>query len=96
VKEQMFSFDDIANFSDQLVQTVISMVERSILILALRDASEDVKQKIFDNMPQLDAVQIEQELKMEQLVPAGVIKQAQQLILSTIRRFDSLSRIAAP
>jgi len=96
VKEQMFSFDDIANFSDQLVQTVISMVERSILILALRDASEDVKQKIFDNMPQLDAVQIEQELKMEQLVPAGVTKQAQQLILSTIRRFDSLSRIAAP
>ena len=89
VEEQMFNFDDIANMSDQLVRTVISMVERNILVLALRNASEDVRVKIFGNMSQPEAVQIEQELKMEQTVPVGVIKRAQQLILSTIRRFDS-------
>lgn len=95
VEELMFDFDNIANVSDQLMQTVISMVERNILVLALMKASDEVKQKFFSNMPQLDAVQLEQQLNMEQTVPVGVVKQAQQLILSTIRRFEeSLGTIA--
>lgn len=87
VEESMFDFDNIANVSDQLLQTVISMMERNILVLALRDASDAIREKFLSNMPQSDAVQIEQELKMEQTIPAGVVKKAQQLLLSTIRRF---------
>jgi len=96
VEELMFDFDNIANVSDQLVQTVASMMERNILVLALTNASDEVKQKFFSNMPQLDAVQLEQELSMEQTVPVGVVKQAQQLILSTVRRFEeSIGTVAA-
>ena len=50
IRRRMFVFDDIAKFTDRDLQTVLKNVENSQWAMALKGASEELKQKILNNM----------------------------------------------
>ncbi len=52
IRRLMFVFEDITKFSNKDIQTVLKNVETSQWAMALKGASDTLKQKIFSNLSQ--------------------------------------------
>jgi len=50
IKELMFTFEDLINLDPTAIQAVIQAMDRNDLVLALKGASDDGKEKFFANM----------------------------------------------
>ena len=63
IRRLMFVFEDIAKFTAKDIQTVLKNVESSQLAMALKGASEDLKQKILGNMSSRAADMLREEME---------------------------------
>jgi flagellar motor switch protein FliG len=93
IRRLMFVFEDIARFSDKDIQTVLKNVETSQWAMALKGASEMLKEKILKNMSERAAETLREE--MEYLGPAkrSVVEAKQQEIVDVIRRLEDSGEI---
>jgi flagellar motor switch protein FliG len=89
IRRLMFVFEDIARFSDKDIQTVLKNVETSQWALALKGASEALKEKILKNMSERAADMLREE--MEYLGPAkrSAVEGKQQEIVDVIRGLEN-------
>jgi len=88
IRRRMFVFEDIARFSDRDIQIVLKNVETSQWAIALKGASETLKEKILGNMSERAAQTLREE--MEYLGPAkrSVVETKQQEIVDVIRGLE--------
>ncbi len=88
IRRLMFVFEDISRFSDKDIQTVLKNVETSQWAMALKGASETLKEKILKNMSERAAETLREE--MEYLGPAkrSVVETKQQEIVDVIRKLE--------
>jgi flagellar motor switch protein FliG len=88
IRRLMFVFEDIGRFADKDIQTVLKNVETSQWALALKGASDTLKEKILRNMSERAAETLREE--MEYLGPAkrSVVEAKQQEIVDVIRRLE--------
>ena len=93
IRRLMFVFEDILLVNDRGIQSVLKEIDNSELILALRTASEELKEKIFTNMSDR-AVQLIKE-EMEYMGPVRVrdVEMAQQKIVDVVRRLEDSGEI---
>lgn len=93
IRQHMFVFDDLANIDDRGIQTILKEISTEDLTLALKTASEALKEKLFKNMSQR-AVQILKE-EMQARGPARVsdVEKAQQNIVNIARRMEREGKI---
>jgi flagellar motor switch protein FliG len=89
----MFVFEDISRFSDKDIQTVLKNVETSQWAMALKGASDTLKEKILKNMSERAAETLREE--MEYLGPAkrSVVEAKQQEIVDVIRKLEDAGEI---
>ena len=93
VKEQMFQFNDILLLTDNSLQRVLEMLDRNLLTLALQGASEEIQEKIFDNLSPDEVLQIRAQMERGDQVSPSIVAQAQRSILSVIRQLESRGMI---
>jgi flagellar motor switch protein FliG len=88
IRRLMFVFEDIGRFSDKDIQTVLKNVETSQWAMALKGASDMLKEKILRNMSERAAETLREE--MEYLGPAkrSVVEAKQQEIVDVIRMLE--------
>ncbi len=88
IRRLMFVFEDIGRFADKDIQAVLKNVETSQWALALKGASDTLKEKILRNMSERAAETLREE--MEYLGPAkrSVVEAKQQEIVDVIRRLE--------
>lgn len=93
IKKRMFVFEDIVILDNRAIQRVIREVDNDDLRLALKVASDEVKEVIFSNMSQRMADTFREE--MEYMGPVRLIdvEEAQTRIVSTIRRLEDVGEI---
>lgn len=86
IRRLMFVFEDISRFTDKDIQTVLKNVETSSWAMALKGASEGLKEKILKNMSERASETLREE--MEFLGPAkrSAVEGKQQEIVDTIRK----------
>jgi flagellar motor switch protein FliG len=58
----MFVFEDIQKLTDREIQTVLREVEQKDIVIALKAASEEVKDKLLGNMSERIRGFIEEEM----------------------------------
>ena len=58
----MFVFDDLSKLSDKDIQTVLKNVETAQWAMALKGASDELKQKILGNLSQRAAAMLSEEM----------------------------------
>jgi len=88
VKEKIFRFDDILLLTDSSMQTLLRIIDYNILALALRGTSEEVQEKIFDNLSPDEILQIRAQMESSENISTRVITQAQHSILSAMRQLE--------
>jgi flagellar motor switch protein FliG len=93
IRRLMFVFEDIGRFSDKDIQTVLKNVETSQWAMALKGASDMLKEKVLKNMSERAAETLREE--MEYLGPAkrSVVEAKQQEIVDVIRSLEDRGEI---
>ncbi len=93
IKKRMFVFEDIVILDNRAIQRVIREVENEDLRLALKVASEEVKDIVFTNMSQRMAETFKEEMEYMGPVRLRDVEEAQTRIVSTIRRLEDVGEI---
>lgn len=93
IKKRMFVFEDIVILDNRAIQRVIREVENEDLRLALKAASDEVKEVIFNNMSTRMAETFKEEMEYMGPVRLRDVEEAQQRIVATIRRLDEIGEI---
>jgi flagellar motor switch protein FliG len=93
IRRLMFVFEDINKFADRDIQTILKNVESSQWAMALKGASEDLKNKILNNMSKRAAALLQEEMEYLGPVRASNVEQTQQQIVDIIRRLEDAGEI---
>jgi flagellar motor switch protein FliG len=88
IRRLMFVFEDIMLVDDKGIQSVLKEVENDELSVALKTASEDLKQKIFGNMSERAASMIKEDMEYMGPVRVSDVESAQQRIVDLVRRLE--------
>jgi flagellar motor switch protein FliG len=92
VRKQMFVFEDIRLLDDRSIRRLLQDVRRE-LSLALRTASAELRQRIFDNMSSRSRQELQQEMAIRGPARVRDIEDAQQRIVETTRKLAEQEEI---
>lgn len=93
IKRLMFVFEDILRVNDKGIQAVLKEVENEELALALKSASDDLKNRIFTNMSERAATLIKEEMDFMGAVRVSDVESAQQKIVDIVRRLEDAGEV---
>jgi len=88
IRRLMFVFEDIKQVNDKGIQAVLKEVDNDELALALKTASEELKEKIFKNMSERAAALIREDMQYMGPVRVSDVESAQQRIVDIVRRLE--------
>ncbi len=94
IAELMFVFDDLSEVDDRAMQAILREVPGDRLPLALRGASQEVKDKILKNMSQRAAQILQEDMADRGPVKLTEVEAAQKEILSIVRRLSDEGTIS--
>jgi flagellar motor switch protein FliG len=84
--DEMFVFEDLLEVEDRSIQLILREVQSESLIVALKGASEDLREKIFKNMSQRAAEMLREDLEAKGPVRLSEVESEQKEILKIVRR----------
>ncbi len=93
IRRLMFVFEDILLVNDKGIQSVLKEVDNEELSLALKTASEELKNKIFKNMSERAAELIAEDMQYMGPVRVSDVESAQQKIVDVVRRLEDAGEI---
>jgi flagellar motor switch protein FliG len=93
IRRLMFVFEDIGKFANKDIQTVLKNVENSQWAMALKGASQGLRDKIFANMSSRAADMLREEMQYLGAVKLSAVEQKQQEIVDVVRRLEDSGEI---
>jgi len=94
IQDQMFTFDDLIKLDDRAIQTVLREVAGDSLVIALKGAGEEIREKVLRNMSQRAAEGLREDLESRGPVRVSDVDAQQKEILRIIRRLADAGEIA--
>jgi len=92
--DEMFVFDDLAEVDDRGIQLILREVQSESLIVALKGASEELREKIFKNMSSRAAEMLREDLEAKGPVRVSEVEAEQKEILKVVRRLSDEGQVA--
>jgi len=93
IRRLMFVFDDITKLGDREIQSLLKNVESSQWAMALKGASEELKEKILSNMSKRASALLLEEMDYLGPVRVSDVEQTQQQIVDIVRRLEDAGEI---
>jgi flagellar M-ring protein FliF len=88
VKKHLFTFEDVAKLDDRAIQNVLREVDTKVLSLALKGASDEVKDCFFRNMSQRAASTLQEDMEFMGAVKLRNVEDAQTQVVAAVRRLE--------
>jgi len=88
IQDSMFVFETLLLSDDKSLQTLLRNVENDLLILALKGADEELRNKLFGCMSQRAAANIQDEMEALGPVRLTEVQEAQKQIIAVARRMS--------
>lgn len=86
IMDEMFVFEDILEIDDRGIQLILREVQSDSLIVALKGANEELREKVFKNMSQRAAEMMREDLESKGPVKLSEVEAQQREILTVVRR----------
>jgi flagellar motor switch protein FliG len=86
IMDKMFVFDDVLKLDDKAIQMVLKEVSSDVLIVALKGAQPELKDKILANMSTRAAATLKEDLESRGPMRLSEVEAQQKEILKTVRR----------
>ncbi len=93
IRRLMFVFEDILKVNDKGIQAVLKEVDNEELCLALKTASDELKEKIFKNMSARASELIKEDMEYMGPVRLSDVESSQQRIVDVVRRLEEAGEI---
>jgi flagellar motor switch protein FliG len=93
IRRLMFVFEDLGKFSNKDMQTVLKNVENTQWAMALKGASQQLKDKVFANMSSRAADMLKEEIQYLGAVKLSAVEAKQQEIVDVVRRLEDAGEI---
>ncbi len=93
IRNLMFVFDDLIKLDDRAIQMILKETSTEELSLALKTASEALKEKIYKNMSQRAVEILKEEIQTRGPVKLSDVEKAQQNIVKIARRLEVEGKI---
>ncbi|MDR0674315.1 MAG: flagellar motor switch protein FliG [Zoogloeaceae bacterium] len=93
ILDEMFVFENLLDLDDRSVQMLLREIQSDALIMALKGASEELREKIFKNMSQRAAEMLREDLESKGPVRLSEVEAEQKEILKVVRRLADEGQI---
>ncbi|HEC91005.1 MAG TPA: flagellar motor switch protein FliG, partial [Alphaproteobacteria bacterium] len=85
IKSLMFTFDDLIRLDNAGVQTLLRQIEKDQLALALKGASDEVKDMFFNNMSERAGKMMKEDMDAMGAVRLKEVDEAQATVVSSAK-----------
>ncbi len=89
IRRWMFVFEDMIQVDDRSIMAVLKEVESETLKMALKTASDELKEKIFKNMSERAATMMKEDLEVMGPVRLKDVEAAQQTIIRVGKKLEN-------
>ncbi len=93
VNNLMFVFEDVVMLNDAHIQEILKEIDGKELTLALKGATEEIRQKVFANMSKRAAQGIAEDMEYMGPVRLSEVEEAQHRIVEVIRSLEEAGTI---
>jgi flagellar motor switch protein FliG len=93
ILDEMFVFENLIDIDDRGIQTILREVQSDSLIIALKGAPPELREKIFKNMSTRAAEMLREDLEARGPVRLSEVEAEQKEILKTVRRLAEEGQI---
>lgn len=93
VKQRMYTFDDLIVLDDKSLRKVLKEIDGKELAIALKGASEEIKNQIFGNISTRAAQDLKDEMDMMGPVRIKNVEESQQRICAILRKLQETGDI---
>jgi len=93
VRNMMFVFDDLHMLTDREIQVILREVEQKDLVVALKTASEEVKNKILDNMSERVRAFVEEEMDFLGPMRLSEVEEVQLRVVQKVRQLEEQGQV---
>ncbi|MFA6970878.1 MAG: flagellar motor switch protein FliG [Gallionella sp.] len=94
IEDKMFVFENIMEIDDRGIQLILREVQSEALIVALKGASEELREKIFKNMSSRAAEMMREDLESKGPVKLSEVEANQKEILKVVKRLSDDGQIS--
>jgi len=93
IKELMFTFEDIVKLDKNAIRELLKETDKNNLMVALKGATDELKQMFMENMSQRAAEAFEEELSFLGPVKVKDVEEAQRKIVDEIQKMVEMGKI---
>ncbi len=93
IRNLMFVFVDVKSIDDIAIRELLKEVSNEDLTIALKGASEDLRDKFFKNLSERASAMIKEDLEIMPPKKLSEVEAAQQNIVKTVRRLEDEGKI---
>ena len=93
IMDKMFTFEDLLKLDNKAIQMVLKEVASDALVIALKGASNELKEKILGNMSSRAAEALREDLESRGPVRLSEVETQQKDILKVVRRLSDEGQI---
>ncbi len=93
IQKLMFTFEDLLRVNDKGIQTLLREVSNDELGIALKTASEELKEHVFKNMSQRAADMVKEDMEYMGPVRLTEVEAAQRNIIDVVKKLEQAGEI---
>jgi flagellar motor switch protein FliG len=88
IRNLMFVFDDLSRVDDNGIRELVQRADKKALTIALKGASEELRNRIFENMSKRAAEMMREEMEVMGAIRVREVEKAQQAIVAVARQLE--------
>jgi flagellar motor switch protein FliG len=88
IRNLMFVFEDIASVDDSAIREIIQRADKKTLSIALKGATEEIKDRFFSNMSKRAATMMQEEIDVLGAVRLRDVERSQQEVVAVARKLE--------
>ena len=93
IRRKMITFEDLISIDDAGIQEILKEVKQEELVIALKSASEELKEKMFRNMSERAADMLREEMEIAGPTKVSEVIKTQQTICEIAKKLEEEGRI---
>ena len=93
IMDNMFTFDDLESIDDKGIQSLLKEIQSESLVIALKGATPELREKIFRNMSTRAAETLREDLESRGPVRVSEVEAEQKELLKVVRRLADEGQI---
>ena len=93
VRNKMFVFDDIAQLTDREIQMILREVDTHDLAIALKGATEELKERVFANVSDRVGQMMKEEMDFAGPIRLSDVEEVQLKVVQTVRQLEEAGQV---